>query len=112
VAHTFNNWTAMPPVAAQMDLPGSGTAPFSVTRFLLRPGRSYEDAVKRFSPYRDVGEVNDEARAAGARLIRAGREAGPERPTFVYVNNRLEGNALMTLAAMIALARREAGAGT
>lgn len=111
VAHTFNNWTAMPPAGAQMDLPGAATAPFSVARFLLRPGRSYEDAVQRFSPYRELGEVSPEARAAGARLIRAGLQAGPERPTFSYVNNRLEGNALMTLAAMIELARREAASG-
>jgi uncharacterized protein YecE (DUF72 family) len=105
VAHVYNAWTAMPPVGAQLDLPGSRTAPFTVARFLLREGREYAEAVQRFSPYRETREVNDAARGAGARLIAAGRAAGPERPTFSYVNNRLEGNALLTVAAMIQLAR-------
>jgi hypothetical protein len=34
-------------------------------------------------------------------LIREGRAVGPRRKTFIYVNNRLEGNALSTIDAMI-----------
>jgi uncharacterized protein YecE (DUF72 family) len=109
VAHAYNAWTAMPPVGQQLDLPGSRTAAFAVARFLLREGRDYAAAVQRFSPYRELGEVNAEARAAGARLITAGRPAGTESSTFVYVNNRLEGNALLTLQAMIELAREQGG---
>jgi uncharacterized protein YecE (DUF72 family) len=40
-------------------------------------------------------------RAAGAALIKEGVEAAGKGKTFVYVNNRLEGNALETIAAML-----------
>jgi hypothetical protein len=73
-----------------------------VARFLLKLGRQYEQAVKAFEPYDRVKEVNEEARAAGRQLIEEGKAAGPKRKTFVFVNNRLEGNAITTIEAMIA----------
>lgn len=69
--------------------------------FLLGPGRKYEDAVKTFQPYDKVQEQNHEARAAGNALIADGKKATPGRKTFIYVNNRLEGNALETIDAML-----------
>lgn len=39
VAHVFNSWTAMPPIGAQLDLPWTFPAAFTVARALLRPGR-------------------------------------------------------------------------
>lgn len=101
VAHVFNSWEAMPAVSEQMALPGSRTNPRLVAaRFLLKPGRKYEAAVKAFQPYERIQEPNPEARAAGQALIAEGQAAGAERKTFIYVNNRLEGNALETIAAM------------
>jgi len=92
----------MPPVNEQMALPGSMTNPnLCAARFLLKPGRKYEEAVKTFQPYAKVKEPYPEARAAGKALIAGGKSAGPERKTFIYVNNRLEGNALETIDAMI-----------
>ena len=38
---------------------------------------------------------------AGKALIAEGKKAGAGRATFIYVNNRLEGNALETIAAMV-----------
>jgi hypothetical protein len=76
-------------------------------RFLLKPGRKYEQAVKAFEPYNAVKEENPEARAAGQALIQEGLKAGPKRKTFIYVNNRLEGNALSTIDAMINLMTAE-----
>lgn len=105
VTHVFNAWEAMPAVAEQMALPGSRTNPDLVAaRFLLKPGRRYEEAVTRFQPYDQVREADPGARAAGAALIAEGQASAPRRQTFLYVNNRLEGNALATLAAMAALA--------
>jgi uncharacterized protein YecE (DUF72 family) len=102
VAHIYNSWEAMPPVSEQLALPGSHTHPeLCAARFLLRPGRKYEDAVKRFSPYQRVQEVDPEGRAAGTTLIREGASRGAAGKTFVYVNNRFEGNAVQTLEAMI-----------
>jgi uncharacterized protein YecE (DUF72 family) len=101
VTHVFNSWEAMPSVSEQMELPGSRTNGNVVAaRFLLKPGRRYEDAVKTFEPYYRVKEENSEARTAAKALIEEGRTAGPARKSFVFVNNRLEGNALGTIAAV------------
>jgi uncharacterized protein YecE (DUF72 family) len=103
-AHVYNSWEAMPPVGEQMAMPGTQTSPALVAaRFLLRPGRRYEDAVKSFQPYDKTKEVNGEARKAGAALIAEGTKA-KGRKTFIYVNNRLEGNALSTIDAMVDMA--------
>ena len=102
VAHVFNSWEAMPSVAQQMALPNSRTHPeLCAARFLLKPGRDYEAAVKAFEPYDETREVNAEARAAGKALIQEGKAAGKKRKTLIFVNNRLEGNALNTIAAML-----------
>src|SRR5215471_2540082 len=78
VTHVFNSWEAMPSVGEQMALPGSRTNPDLVAaRFLLKPGRRYEEAVKTFEPYREVREVNPEARAAAKELVEDGKKAGP-----------------------------------
>ncbi|MHB8522690.1 MAG: DUF72 domain-containing protein [Limisphaerales bacterium] len=101
VAHVFNSWADMPPVSEQLALEGSRTHPaLCAARFLLKPGRRYEESVKLFEPYDKIKEPNPDARAAGAALIKEGVSAGPKRRTFIYVNNRLEGNALETIAAM------------
>jgi uncharacterized protein YecE (DUF72 family) len=100
VTHIYNSWDAMPSVGEQMVLPGSGTNPaLTAARFLLKPGRKYEEAVKAFQPYSAIKEKNDEARATGRKLIEAGKAA--KKKTLIYINNRLEGNALETIAAMI-----------
>jgi uncharacterized protein YecE (DUF72 family) len=102
VAHVFNSWEAMPPISEQMALPGSRTnSDLVAARFMLKPGRRYEDAVKMFEPYDQTKEVNADARAAGKALITEGIKHAPKRRTFVYVNNRLEGNALVTISAMM-----------
>lgn len=102
ITHVFNSWDAMPSVSEQMAMPGSRTNPGLIAaRFLLKPGRKYEDAVKSFQPYNKIKEVNDEARSAGASMIIEGMQYEPRRKTFIYVNNRLEGNALETITAML-----------
>ncbi len=101
VTHVFNSWTEMPPVGEQMALSGSRTDPELVAaRFLLKPGRKYEDAVKSFQPYDKTKEVNEEARKAGAALIQEGEKTA-KRKTYIFINNRLEGNALFTIMAML-----------
>jgi uncharacterized protein YecE (DUF72 family) len=102
VTHVFNSWEAMPAVSEQLALAGSRTNPELVAaRFLLKPGRQYEEAVKAFEPYDSVKEENPDARAAGKELIAEGKAAGPKRKTFIFVNNRLEGNAIATIEAMV-----------
>lgn len=102
VAHVFNSWAAMPPVNKQMAMPCSRTNPqLVVARFLLKPGCKYEEAVKAFHPYDRVKEPNPDARSAGRALIAEAKTAGPARKTFIYVNNRMEGNALGTIEALV-----------
>jgi hypothetical protein len=90
-----------------MTLPGNQTSPdVSAARFLLKPGRKYEEAVSAFEPYQETKEVNADARLAGAKLIQDGK-GNPKRKTFIFVNNRLEGNALNTIRAMLDLSESE-----
>jgi len=107
VTHVYNSWTEMPPIDEQMVMAGSETnSDLSAARFLLKPGRKYEEAVKSFAPYQQTKEVNETARNAGAALIQRGKKK-PKGKTFIFVNNRLEGNALNTIRAMLDLAEFE-----
>ena len=53
-------------------------------------------------PYDKIKDPNPNARAAGAAIIKESVDTGGRRKTFIYVNNRLEGNALESIAAMLA----------
>ena len=104
-AHVFSSWQDMLPVSEQLALPGSRTSPdFFGARLLLKPGRKYEEAVKLFSPYEHIKDPYPEGRTAGTSLIREARSHGGATRGFIYVNNRFEGNALETIAAMVAQA--------
>lgn len=99
VAHVFNAWARMPEIGAQMAQPGAYTADFTVCRALLRHGRPYEQAVKKFSPYEKVQEPNPRAREAMRALVHRAR--AERQATFIFVNNRLEGNAPETIQAVV-----------
>lgn len=102
VSHIFNSWADMPPVDEQLALSGSLTTPeFAGARFLLKPGRKYQEAVDTFSPYTEVKDAYPAARSAGAELIRRRMVKQAIGKLFLYVNNRLEGNALLTIMAML-----------
>lgn len=99
VTHIYNAWTDMPPVAEQMSLPGGETNPaLFAARLLLREGRRFEEAVKRFSPYAEIRDPNPETRVAATQLaLRALRAKGR---ALIFVNNRFEGHSPGTLAAI------------
>lgn len=99
VAHVFNAWSRMPALRAQLDVPGIFTTGFNVCRALLRRGRLYEEAVARFSPYQTIQDENPEARASLKELVGHGLQT--RKPTFLFVNNRLEGNAPMTIEGVV-----------
>ena len=108
VAHVFNSWTDMPSVAEQIELPSAFTNPgLCAARFLLKPGRKYEDAVKRFSPYEKLQEPSPEGRAAGVKVIKHARNSNPPTRAFIYPNNRFEGSALASLLALVEEAAEE-----
>jgi uncharacterized protein YecE (DUF72 family) len=99
VAHVFNAWTKMPHLHEQLAIPDSMTADFLVTRALLRQGRPYEDAVAMFSPYSEVREVNPLARTGLREILEIARSQ--DRTTFIFINNRLEGNAPGTMVSIL-----------
>lgn len=98
VAHVLNAWNRMPEIRTQMSLPDAYTANFSVSRALLRHGRTYEEAVAKFTPYSHVQEPNPETRDALRLLIARARNR--HEPSYIFVNNRLEGNAPETIEAI------------
>ncbi|CAN5422579.1 hypothetical protein BH09VER1_BH09VER1_29740 [soil metagenome] len=100
VAHTFNSWTHAPPVVDQLSMPGSDTTDFMAGRFLLQPGRGYEVAVEMFKPYEGIKEPYEVGRTGLRQLVV--KASGKKRPSYIYVNNRLEGNALQTILAVLA----------
>ena len=98
-AHVLNAWTRMPEIAEQMAMPEVYTADFTVARALLRRGRPYAEAVEKFSPYRKVQDPNPGTRQALRALAARARERN--EPSYIFVNNRLEGNAPETILAML-----------
>jgi uncharacterized protein YecE (DUF72 family) len=97
-AAVYNAWTKMPELSAQIAIPGSRTADFMVCRALLKRGRAYEEAVEKFTPYAAVQEVNEPARKGLRELIHIAREE--RKITFIFVNNRLEGNSPGTIVSI------------
>lgn len=97
-AHVFNAWTRMPELGRQIAIEEAYTADFTVTRALLSHGRTYEQAVKTFEPYERVQEPNEGARDAMKALIERARRR--KQLAFLFVNNRLEGNAPGTIRAV------------
>lgn len=98
VAHVLNAWTRMPELGIQLQLDDVFTADFTVVRALLKYGRTYESAVKSFEPYTSVQEQNPAARDALKSILARAKRV--KQPAFVFVNNRLEGNAPGTIDAI------------
>ena len=101
VGHVFSSWTRMPSIGMQLELPGAVTAGFLVARALLRPGRAYADAVDAFAPYDRIRDPNPELRADLVRLVAAAVRL--RLPAYLLVNNRAEGSAPLTIAAVAGL---------
>jgi uncharacterized protein YecE (DUF72 family) len=101
VAHVLNAWTRMPALDDQAQLPGILTADFTVVRALLSRGRPYEQAVATFQPYDRIQEPNERAREGMLKI--AQRAMQERKDAFLFVNNRLEGNAPSTIEAVLEL---------
>ena len=89
----------MPPLSEQVSLPDAFTADFTVVRVLLSCGRTYEQAVKTFEPYQRIQQPDNPSRDGMRQIIT--RSLRLKQPSFVFVNNRLEGNAPETIEAII-----------
>jgi uncharacterized protein YecE (DUF72 family) len=99
VAHVLNGWTRMPEIGEQMALPEVYTTDFTVARALLHRGRAYTEAVETFSPYTAIQDPNPSTRQALRNLAVRAHERN--EPSYIFVNNRLEGNAPETIQAIL-----------
>jgi hypothetical protein len=99
VPHVFSAWTRMPALEDQAQLTDAFTADFTVVRALLAKGRNYEEAVQTFEPYKVVQEPNEGARQGMREIIE--RSLKGKKAAFLFVNNRLEGNAHSTIEAVV-----------
>ena len=99
VAHVLNSWTRMPPIMEQTRIAGVLTGGFSVARALLRPGRTYREAVEKFQPYDRIREENPELRLGLADAVQ--RCIAERKQLYAYVNNRAEGNSPKTIEAIL-----------
>ena len=99
VAHVYNHWSYMPPLAEQHKRMETFTAPFTVLRLLTPLKISYEAAKKRAEPYNKiVGELPEMRRDTVSLVKKAVVE---NRQAYVLVNNRAEGNAPITVEALV-----------
>jgi uncharacterized protein YecE (DUF72 family) len=99
VAHVFTSWSRMPSLRQQILIDEAFSAPFTTARALVRPGRAYEDAVEMFKPYEKVQEEYPSARQALGDLVKRAQEL--DISAYIHVNNRLEGNAIQTIEAVL-----------
>ena len=98
VAHVFNAWTRMPSLIDQVHLPEAFTADFTVvracygrapsTRMLFRISSRTARSRRRMKVRAGMKEIVDQS------LTR-------KKPAFLFVNNRLEGNAPGTIEAVV-----------
>ena len=99
VAHVYNHWSSMPPLAEQHVKMQGFTAVFTVLRLLTPLKMSYEAAKKRADPYtKIVGELPDMRRDTVQLVRQAVSSEG--RRACLLVNNRVEGNAPLTVQAL------------
>lgn len=95
VAHVLNSWTRMPSVDEQTKLPNVFTARHVVSRWLLRPGRTYAQAIEAFTPYEHIKDPYPEGRQALRDLIK--QFVPDDRVFYAFINNRFEGSAIETI---------------
>jgi uncharacterized protein YecE (DUF72 family) len=95
VAHVYNHWSAMPPLAEQHTRMRGFTAVFTVLRLLTPLKMSYEAAKKRAEPYTKIVEELPQMRRETVQVVRQAVSEG--RHAYVLVNNCSEGNALLTI---------------
>ena len=99
VAHVYNHWCFMPGLAEQHQRLGAFTAPFTVLRLLTPLKMTYEAAKTRAAPYdKIVGEL-PEMRAETVELVK--KAVSLKVRAYVLVNNRSEGNAPLTVQALV-----------
>lgn len=103
-AHAYNVHPTMPSVAEQAELTDGSRFPAVVVRWMLRRDRAYEEALELFEPFDRLVAGDEPSRTAVAALCREAARRG--QTAFVVVNNKAEGSAPLSLAALAELLAR------
>lgn len=100
VAHIYNQWTHMPPVNEQLALYGLDVNEFAAARYLLKPHHNRHWAEEKMAPYHRIYEVDANSRESLALILKhlISSKGHSDKPSFLYIGNQLEGNALHTIA--------------
>ena len=100
VAHIYNQWTHMPPVMDQMGLHPLEDNDYVAARYLLKPHHTHQWAEDKMAPYNRIYEIDPNSRESLTRMLNwlISRKERSEKPSFIYIGNQLEGNALHTIA--------------
>lgn len=99
VAHVINAQSHMPEITEQLANPRIHTASFDVVRALTRPDVLHESAVKEFEPYTHTQLELPFLREGLLRIIQRSQEN--RSALYMFINNRTEGNAPNTIAALL-----------
>ena len=105
VAHVYNHWSSMPELAEQHRRMETFTAPFVVLRLLTPLKMTYEAAKQRAMPYKKIVGELPEMRAQTVELVK--KAVGQKVRAYVLVNNRSEGNAPLTIQALVDILQRD-----
>ena len=70
-----------------------------MVRALVRQGRTYKESVETFEAFRATQKVDPGTRNALGRIAERARRLG--EPAFMFVENRIERDALSTMAAVV-----------
>jgi len=89
--HCHNVLPRMPDIRAQAELAGTARAPWTLIRWMLGPGMTYETAGREYAPFNRLVAPDPAARKAVADLARDALAAG--RPFLCTINNNAEGSA-------------------
>lgn len=100
VAHVYNHWSYMPPLREQHQrMEERFTAAFTVLRLLTPLKMTYDSAKKHAEPYTKIVEELPAMRRDTVDLVKKAIEE--KRRAYVLVNNRSEGNAPLTIQALV-----------
>nr|MBP6785176.1 hypothetical protein [Verrucomicrobiales bacterium] len=66
--------------------------------------RSHDWAQEQFTPFHQLKEIDPGARESMGRILRHSKHGGGANPSFLYVGNELEGNALHTISDVLGIA--------
>jgi len=95
VAHVHTSWSWMPLLPEQIARQASFTADYFVMRLLTPPQTAHQDAVEAFFPYQRILKPQPVIREA--LITHLNHAIKSNLPGYVFINNRLEGAAPLTI---------------